>query len=388
MASNPHLVKDDDDEQVGYAWEKAYTEGLKIKDILQEETDVGFEQAVKRFVEEEKRKERLRNKPERCRIGVLRYVFLAIDMSNSMSTKTIQPSRIEAVASETIKFVDKFFSQNPISQLGVIVCRDKKAEKLCPLTGNPNKIKEAIKTIKRHDCRGEFSLQNAIQLAFRNFEGYPPHTSREIIIFQGALSTCDAEDIFDTMEKMVKKNIRISGMSLSAHVYVTKTVCHQTGGIYKVILDQTHLQISLGYFIAPPIIQENAQSNLIMVGFPKLRKVIGKVFCQCHRMSNYPDEQMGYFCHQCGSLYCSVPVECKICHVILASAPLLTKTFTNMLPLKAFEEIKITSKVLCKGCTDTLESDIAYRCYDCKMIFCVECDTLIHESLQVCPGCH
>uniref|UniRef100_A0A0N4Z232 General transcription factor IIH subunit n=1 Tax=Parastrongyloides trichosuri TaxID=131310 RepID=A0A0N4Z232_PARTI len=389
MTSNPHLLNDDEDGNVGYAWEKAYTEGLKIKDILQEDADIGFEEKVKKLVEEERRKERLKNKPERCRLGVLRYVYLVIDLSNAMSLKTMQPSRLEVVVEEIQKFIDKFFSQNPVSQLGIIVCKDKKAEKLCNLTGNQNKLKESIKNIKRHDCRGEFSLQNGIHLAYRNFEAYPIHSSREVIVFQAALATCDAEDIFDTMEKMLKKNIRISAMSLSAFLYVTKTVCQQTGGTYKVILDKTHLELTLSNFVIPPIIRENADSNLIMVGFPQLKKASGKVFCQCHRKSNHPHEQRGYFCHQCGSLYCSVPVECKICHVILASAPLLTKTFTNMLPLKSFEEVKIEEEILCKACTNTIEKKaIAYQCHDCKMIFCMECDALIHDSLQICPGCH
>lgn len=33
------------------------------------------------------------------------------------------------------QFLDKFSERNPISQVGIVVCKDKRAERLIPLTG-------------------------------------------------------------------------------------------------------------------------------------------------------------------------------------------------------------------------------------------------------------
>jgi transcription initiation factor TFIIH subunit 2 len=36
-------------------------------------------------------------------------------------------------------FIDEFFDQNPISQMGIIITKNKRAEKLSELAGNPRK---------------------------------------------------------------------------------------------------------------------------------------------------------------------------------------------------------------------------------------------------------
>jgi transcription initiation factor TFIIH subunit 2 len=36
-------------------------------------------------------------------------------------------------------FIDEFFDQNPISQMGIIITKNKRAEKVSELAGNPRK---------------------------------------------------------------------------------------------------------------------------------------------------------------------------------------------------------------------------------------------------------
>jgi transcription initiation factor TFIIH subunit 2 len=36
-------------------------------------------------------------------------------------------------------FIDEFFDQNPISQMGIIIMKNKRAEKISELAGNPKK---------------------------------------------------------------------------------------------------------------------------------------------------------------------------------------------------------------------------------------------------------
>ena len=63
------------------------------------------------------------------------------------------------------KFVHSYFDQNPISQLGIIITKNKIAEKVCELAGNPKKITEKLNSLKDKLCQGEPSIQNSLELA-------------------------------------------------------------------------------------------------------------------------------------------------------------------------------------------------------------------------------
>lgn len=51
-------------------------------------------------------------------------------------------------------FIDEFFDQNPISQLGIIVTRNKRAEKLSELAGNPKKHIKVYRNLLKSDFMG------------------------------------------------------------------------------------------------------------------------------------------------------------------------------------------------------------------------------------------
>jgi len=64
----------------------------------------------------------------------MRYLYICVDFSAAMLTQEYSPTRVQATMAMVLKFVHKYFEQNPLSQLGIIMIRDKKAEKLCPFT--------------------------------------------------------------------------------------------------------------------------------------------------------------------------------------------------------------------------------------------------------------
>ena len=68
------------------------------------------------------------------------------------------------------KFIFKFFDQNPVSQLGVIVTRNKTAERLTELLGNPKRIVDKIKLLNEKVCQGEPSVQNSLELALSSLK--------------------------------------------------------------------------------------------------------------------------------------------------------------------------------------------------------------------------
>jgi len=69
------------------------------------------------------------------RRGIIRHLFVVLDLSLSMEEKDLVPSRVELAVDQLQGFILEYFDQNPISQLGIIVTRDGLAEKLTELSG-------------------------------------------------------------------------------------------------------------------------------------------------------------------------------------------------------------------------------------------------------------
>jgi transcription initiation factor TFIIH subunit 2 len=96
---------------------------------------------------------------------------------------------------------------------------------------------------------GEPSLQNAIEMARSSMKYVPPtitcpnsydicshllsHSSREISIIFGSLTTCDPGNIHDTLESCIQNKIRISIVALAAEMKICREICDKTGGAYS-----------------------------------------------------------------------------------------------------------------------------------------------------------
>lgn len=58
----------------------------------------------------------------------------------------------------------------------------------------------------------------------------PTHSSREITIIFGSLTTCDPGNIHETLAECVKDRIRISVVALAAEMKICRELCDKTGG--------------------------------------------------------------------------------------------------------------------------------------------------------------
>merc|ERR1712168_898878 len=65
--------------------------------------------------------------------------------------------------------------------------------------------------------------------------------------------------------------------------------------------------------------------------------------CACHADSTsyQGPTTLGYFCPQCRSKYCELPVECKVCSLTLVSAPHLARSYHHLFPLEGFKEVLV-----------------------------------------------
>jgi transcription initiation factor TFIIH subunit 2 len=119
--------------------------------------------------------------------GIIRHLYLVVDLSLSMLERDLRPSRLELSLQYAAEYVTEYFDQNPISQMAIIGMKDGVAVRLtalsgprCPCrwrgrdvetrTGNSVEHQAALKAkderIKlKLEPSGEPSLQNALEMA-------------------------------------------------------------------------------------------------------------------------------------------------------------------------------------------------------------------------------
>nr|KAG5710099.1 hypothetical protein BaRGS_030175 [Batillaria attramentaria] len=170
-----------DIEQTGYRWETEYE---KTWEALVEDESGSLQASVSDIVHRAKRRQFL-DKMGNIRLGMMRHLFVIIDMSSAMADQDLKPSRIITTLKLLEHYVEEYFDQNPISQLGIMVTRNKRAEKITELGGNPRRHVTALQSLASKPCQGELSLQNSLELALQTLRSYhhlfPPEPFKELL---------------------------------------------------------------------------------------------------------------------------------------------------------------------------------------------------------------
>lgn len=325
------------------------------------------------------------------RKGLIRYVYVVVDLSRGMGAKDWKPHRLGCVSDALQQFVRDYFDQNPISQLGVIGVKGMKSEKLSELSGNPKSHMEKLRDARVVDK--EPSLQNALEIAKSSLKTVPAYGSREVVVVYGSLVTADPSDIFATIASLKRENIRVSFVGIGAEMHLLRKIADETQGTYHVAMDATHLQHLLTAFTFPSPTVASAASRfatLVEMGFPQ-RRSGALSLCTCHQAFT----TVGYLCPRCKSKSCDLPTMCQVCNLPLVSSPHLARSYHHLFPVAKFDktELQDGSPLLrqkCFGCMLPLALDVegaAYSCTACSSSFCSDCDMYIHDSLHNCPGC-
>jgi len=396
-------MDDKDDNQ--YRWETGYE---KTWEAITEDSDGLMEVSVQELIQRAKRKRLLDKSGSKTKLGMMRHFFLLVDMSQNMKNQDLRPTRWLCLTKLLTNFIDEFFHLNPISQMGLIVTRNKRAELISELAGNARQHIDNVRQLAAsdtsgHNCQGEPSLQNSLELAIQTLRHMPAHASRELLFLVGSLTTCDPGDITATIATCKALHIRCSVISLAAEVRIYRELANATGGTFNVILDDVHLRDLLSSQLEPPPSALGAEPTLIKMGFPSGDKVEGSTvqntglsLCMCHldTASGCKLTATGFLCPQCSAKYCELPVECKCCGLTLVSAPHLARSYHHLFPLPVFKEIDTksnsTSETHCGSCMREFKEgrdSLLYQCPDCSNIFCCDCDIFFHETLHSCPGC-
>ncbi|CAL1548578.1 unnamed protein product [Lymnaea stagnalis] len=391
-----------DEDDKGYRWETEYE---KTWEELHEDESGSLQASVDDILHRAKRR-LLQDRVTNVRLGMMRHLFIVIDASSAMSDQDLKPTRLIATLKLLEFFVEEYFDQNPISQLGLLISRNKRAEKITELGGNPRRHIKALETLSTQACQGEFSLQNSLELALSTLKHMPSHASRELLVIMGSLTTCDPGDIKEHIKVLFTQdcaNIRCSVIGLSAEVRICKTLCQRTGGTYNVILDESHFKDLLSQHVTPPPATCDRKVIInfyLLLGFPHHTlggdKDTGEKpsMCMCHLDSKTSQgfSTTGYFCPQCKSKYCELPIECKACSLTLVSAPHLARSYHHLFPPEPYKEfltsdIVTDGQVCCYACQIEILDPHVYVCGKCEKYFCLDCDLFAHETLHSCPGC-
>ncbi|CAH1396076.1 unnamed protein product [Nezara viridula] len=386
----------DDDDVKEYRWETGYE---KTWEAIQEDDQGNLEASVAEIIQRAKRKAQMERKGH-TRLGMMRHMYIILDASEAMHDQDLKPTRQLCTLKLMEGFVEEFLYENPLSQLGFILSRNKRAEKITELSGNYKKQLEVLKSNfgQPNSCSGEPSLQNALELALSSLKHMPSHAIREVLVIMGSLTTCDPGDINITIQKLKTASIRASLIGLSADVRLCKSLCMTTGGDYGVVLDDVHFKHLLSTHALPPqAAAEHSSSALVKMGFPHHAPTDNKTsylaMCMCHLDSEEGSklDGGGYLCPQCRSKYCELPAECKVCGLTLVSAPHLARSYHHLFPVQPFTLIPIDQNRTpsCFGCRvqfKTIDKQV-YKCEKCCEVFCLDCDMFIHDTLHTCPGC-
>ncbi|CAL8247939.1 unnamed protein product [Merluccius merluccius] len=384
----------DEEPERAKRWEGGYE---RTWEVLKEDEFGSLKATVEEILFQTKRKRALESHGQ-VRLGMMRHLFVVIDSSRTMEDMDLKPNRLKATLKLMETFMEEYFDQNPISQVGLITTKNKRAEKLTDLAGNPKKHIAALKKARDAACVGEPSLFNALSLAIQTLKHMPGHTSREIVIIFSSLTTCDPSNIYELIKSLKALKIRVSVIGLSAEVRVCTVLTRETGGTYHVCLDESHFKELLMFHVKPPPANTQSECSLIRMGFPQhtIASVCDQDSKPSFSMSHLDSGSEvglslgGYFCPQCHAKHTELPVECKICGLTLVSAPHLARSFHHLFPLEPFRETPLEQHPahrFCHACQGQLKDKVVFTCPLCSGVFCTECDLFIHDSLHCCPSC-
>lgn len=106
------------------------------------------------------------------------------------------------------QFITEFFEQNPVSQLGVVVTRDKQASMASHVGGSPKRHIAKLEKLWNSDPSGQPTMEKSLKIAQQALLGTPTYGSREVLVLYGSMHTVDPGDVHETIAELNRHGIR------------------------------------------------------------------------------------------------------------------------------------------------------------------------------------
>ncbi|OAF69046.1 General transcription factor IIH subunit 2 [Intoshia linei] len=264
------------------------------------------------------------------------------------------------------------------------------------------------------------------------------------------LKVCSIGSNNKKLEKLSKNvPIKVNAIGFFSKIHIIDVLTRVCQGTYKVVSSPTEISKCLNQLLKPTVLSKYVDNSLIKVAFPlkqlystheystskkmKIENDIVNLYqpteidlisnpknnkrthqsnelvvnvCECHIGFNKYDKSKhflnsdGYLCPQCKTRFCSLPVYCTSCDLLLLSPSQIIQSSHFTTPpiyIKPID-VKIDSTIdedavyVCLGCNLQESLDVGsaewYNCEKCKKYMCGDCKELIVNSLSFCPECN
>lgn len=274
---------DSEDEGEGYAWEKGIKKG--VVDILTKEENIKVASDID-IIRKFERKQYMDKMKENSKTrSMIRYLSIVIDLSSSMKSTDMKPTRLAVTKVHLMRFIESYFDQNPLSLVSLLGTGNGRANLISDYFSSANDHCEKLKEAEVQE--GDPSVQNALDLSMAQFKEVPKYAFKEVLIIYSSMITCDPGNVFDTINTLKENGIRVSIISLSAAVFILQKICSETSGEFSVARDNTHFEELLQRNLLPKVSLssfEEKETLLVKMGFPKKNIVSQPVICSCHKL--------------------------------------------------------------------------------------------------------
>merc|ERR1712168_848061 len=134
-----------------YRWETGYEVGLSVlksKILGKDDVNDNIEKLIHDYENSNKRRKDVLTDDIKSnnRLGMLRHVYIIIDISKASLKQDYKPTRVSAIINELNTFIKIFYDQNPLGTIGIITTKDRKAIVQCPL-GSQQDCKNVLKEV-------------------------------------------------------------------------------------------------------------------------------------------------------------------------------------------------------------------------------------------------
>jgi len=366
-----------------YAWEEEYE---KTWELLRDDADGLLSANADKLLE--KVKKELESRISNVKLGMMRYLMIIVDASDSMTQSDYKPNRFAFVIDALKKFVKNFLDSNPIGQIGLIITTQKNVEKLSEFTGISSRITNAINSLSSTIPSGSISIQNALEYSAIFLSEHPRHVQKEILYIGGSINTCDPGSVAETLDKLIGHNIKCNFINMSSELFIMKKIAKDTRGTLYVPLGENHLNEIFNFIAEPVPIFKDSAFSLIKIGFPL--KYVNKnqlniKMCGLH-FSPECIAKSYYECPNCSAAYCSIPIDCKICNTILTSSIFVSRAYRYLFPIKEFQTYSIIddmNEIECSACMQAIAAkDQVYFKNENGDIYCLACNIFMHKTIH------